>query len=187
MRIGYARVSTEDQSLGAQKERLREAGCEKIFSEKESGTRTDRPKLGEAFAHLRDGDVLVVWRLDRLGRSTKDLIEKTNRLDEIGAELDVLDQEIDTTTAQGRFFFRVMAALAEFEADLASKRTKEGMRRAIEEGQVGRPPALNEQEIKEVQALMRDDSISTAEIARRYDTTTTTIYRYVSPEGQRRK
>jgi len=81
MRIGYARVSTEEQSLDAQKKRLREDGCEKIFSEKESGTRTDRPKLKEAFDHLRDGDVLVVWRLDRLGRSTKDLIQKTERLD----------------------------------------------------------------------------------------------------------
>jgi len=187
MRIGYARVSTEEQSLDAQKKRLREDGCEKIFSEKESGTRTDRPKLKEAFDHLRDGDVLVVWRLDRLGRSTKDLIQKTERLDRIGAELDVIDQEIDTTTAQGRFFFRMMAALAEFEADLTSKRTKEGMRTAVKEGHVGRPPALTEEEIRQVQALMRDDSISTAEIARRYDTTTTTIYRYVSPEGERRK
>lgn len=187
MRIGYARVSTEKQSLQAQKKRLKESGCERIFAEKESGTTTDRAKLREAFDHLRDGDVLVVWRLDRLGRSTKDLIEKTDRLDEIGAELDVLDQEIDTTTAQGRFFFRVMAALAEFEADLASKRTKEGIQRAIRENHIGRPSKFSEPEIRQIQALMRDDSVSTAEIARRYDTTTTTIYRYVSPEGERRR
>jgi len=187
MRIGYARVSTEEQSLDAQRERLEEAGCERIFSEKESGTRSNRPKLEEAFDHLRDGDVLVVWRLDRLGRSTKDLIAKTDRLDEIGAELDVIDQEIDTTTAQGRFFFRVMAALAEFEADLASKRTQEGIRAAKEEGRMGRPSAFTEEEIRQIQVLMRDDSVGTAEIARRFDVSTTTIYRYVSPSGERRK
>lgn len=187
MRIGYARVSTEDQSLDAQKERLEDAECERIFAEKESGTHADREKLNAAFDHLREGDVLVVWRLDRLGRSTKDLIEKTDQLEEIGAELEVIDQDIDTTTAQGRFFFRIMAALAELEADLISKRTREGIRRAKEQGHLGRPSALTEEEIKQVQVLMRDDSISTSEIADRYDTSTTTIYRHVSPEGERRK
>jgi len=187
MKIGYARVSTEDQTLDAQIRRLEEAGCERIFREKESGTKSDRPKLSEALDHLRKGDTLVVWRLDRLARSMSDLLAKVDRVEEEGADFQVLDQNIDTTTPQGRLVFNIMGALAEFEADLASKRTKEGLRSAVEEGRVGRPRTLSEEDIPQVQALMRDPNISTSDICDRFDMSRTTLYDYVGPDGERRR
>ena len=138
MKIGYARVSTGEQSLDAQIDALEEAGCERIYTDKLSGTTADRPGLDDALEHLREGDQLVVWKLDRLGRSLKDLIEKIGDIEEQGAHFESLQENIDTATASGRLIFHIFGALAEFEADITRQRTMAGLRAARARGRTGR-------------------------------------------------
>jgi DNA invertase Pin-like site-specific DNA recombinase len=127
MLIGYARVSTQDQNLELQRKALLDAGCKKIFDDKLSGSRSDRPGLAQALAILRDGDTLVVWKLDRLGRSVKHMVDLVGELREKGIQLRSLTDSINTATPSGRFFFHVMASLAEMERELTVERTKAGL------------------------------------------------------------
>ena len=188
MRIGYARVSTGDQNLDLQVDSLEEADCERIYKEKTSGAAKSRPELERCMVELREGDALVVWRLDRFGRSLKDLLSKMETLEEKSADFVSLTEGIDTTTAQGKLTFHIFGALAEFERELTRERTMAGLKAAREQGRVGgRPPALDEEEIPQVQALMQDEEVSTSDICERYGISRATLYRYVGPDGERRR
>lgn len=137
MLIGYARVSTVDQNLELQRDALRAAGCVRMFEDQLSGTVTQRPGLSEALSHLREGDTLVVWRLDRLGRSLRNLIEVVADLESRKIGLRSLHEAIDTTTSTGRLVFQIFGALAEFERNLISERTRAGLHAARARGRVG--------------------------------------------------
>ena len=188
MRIGYARVSTGEQKMDLQLDALEDDECERIYREKTSGAAKSRPELEKCIDSLRDGDTLVVWRLDRFGRSLKDLVSKMETLEDRGVDFVSLTEGIDTTTAQGKLTFHIFGALAEFERELGRERTMAGLRAARERGRVGgRPRALSEEDIPELQALMKDDSVSTKQICERFDVSKATLYRYVGPNGQRRR
>lgn len=188
MRVGYARVSTGEQKLDLQLDALEEAGCKRIYEEKTSGAAKERPELEKCLDALREGDTLVVWRLDRFGRSLKDLVSKMEKLEERDADFVSLTEGIDTTTAQGRLTFHIFGALAEFERELSRERTMAGLRAARERGRVGgRPSALDEEDIPEVQALMKDPDVSVSQICERFGISSPTLYRYVGPNGKRRK
>jgi DNA invertase Pin-like site-specific DNA recombinase len=137
MLIGYARVSTIDQTLALQQDALAEAGCEKIFTDTASGSLAERPGLAEAVTFARAGDTLVVWRLDRLGRSLRHLIDTVATLDERGIHLHSLQEQLDTSTSGGKLVFHVFGALAEFERDLIRERTQAGLTAARARGRVG--------------------------------------------------
>ena len=137
MRIGYARVSTDDQSLDLQLDALKKAGCKRVFRDKASAAKGDRAGLAGAVSHLRSGDVLVIWKLDRLGRTVKGLVEFVAVLQEQGAQFRSLTDGIDTTTPAGRFFFHVMASLAQMERELLAERTKAGLDAARRRGRIG--------------------------------------------------
>ena len=159
MLIGYARVSTDDQDTRLQIDALKRAGCEKIYEERASGSRTDRPELNKALAHGRKGDMVVVWKLDRLGRSLPHLIDTVHDLEERKVGFRSLTDNIDTTTASGRMFFHMMGALAQFERDLIRERTMAGLKAARERGNVGgRPRKLKDADLKFARSLMRDKS-----------------------------
>ena len=159
MHIGYARVSTDDQDTRLQIDALKRAGCEKIYEERASGSRTDRPELAKALAHGRKGDMVVVWKLDRLGRSLPHLIDTVHDLEERKVGFRSLTDNIDTTTASGRMFFHMMGALAQFERDLIRERTLAGLKAARERGNVGgRPRKLTDADLKLARSLMRDKS-----------------------------
>ena len=135
--VGYARVSTGDQDTALQIDALRKAGCEKLFEDKASGVKTDRPGLAEAIRYARDGDTLTVWKLDRLGRSMKHLIEIITELEARGVGFRSITENIDTTTSGGRLVFHLFGALAQFERDLIRERTRAGLRAAEERGRRG--------------------------------------------------
>ncbi len=137
MLIGYARVSTQEQSLDLQCDALTQAGCERIFSDRASGTKAQRPGLAETLSHLRAGDVLVIWKLDRLGRSVKGLVDLVGDLAGRGVQFKSLTDGIDTTTPAGRFFFHLMASLAQMERELIVERTHAGLAVARQRGRVG--------------------------------------------------
>nr|WP_206673323.1 recombinase family protein [Tepidiphilus baoligensis] len=143
--IGYARVSTQDQNLELQREALTKAGCERIFEDRASGSRTDREGLARAIDMLRSGDTLVVWKLDRLGRSVKQLLDLVGELQQRGVQFKSLTDAIDTSTPSGRFFFHVMASLAEMERELIVERTRAGLEAARRLGRKGerRPKNLD--------------------------------------------
>ena len=144
MLIGYARVSTIEQTVDPQIDALRNAGCKEIFTDKASGSKAERPGLQKALTFLRQGDTLVVWRLDRLGRSLKHLIESVGGLEERGIGFRSLQESIDTTTSGGRLIFHIFGALAEFERNLIRERTMAGLEAARARGRVGgRPRALD--------------------------------------------
>src|SRR5690242_5876198 len=145
MQIGYARVSTGEQTLDLQLDALKRAGCERVYRDVASGAKTDRRGLTDALDHLRDGDTLVVWRLDRLGRSLRHLIETNTDLDKRGISFKSLTEQIDTTTSGGKLVFHIFGALAEFERDLIKERTTAGLAAARARGRVGgRPKKLAE-------------------------------------------
>ncbi|WP_439555571.1 recombinase family protein [Dyadobacter sp.] len=137
MKIGYARVSTQDQNLEMQLDALQKAGCEKVFQEKASGIKSDRPQLAAMHQILREGDVIYIYKLDRLGRSLKHLLEMTSDLEKRGIGLVSINDHIDTTTAQGRLIFNIFASLAEFERDLIRERTQSGLEAARARGRKG--------------------------------------------------
>ena len=182
MKIGYARVSTEEQNLDLQRQGLREAGCERLYEDKGiSGATIDRPALRRALKSAKPGDVLVVWKLDRLGRDLRDLVNLAHQLTIKGIGFKVLEgqgAEIDTTTANGRLIFGIFAALAEFERELISERTKAGMAAAKRAGKhVGRPRKLTAAQVEEARVLIESGEESPAAIAARHGINVATLRR----------
>ena len=184
MLIGYARVSTRDQNPALQHEALQQAGCEKIYEDQASGARADRPGLAQTLDVLREDDTLVVWKLDRLGRSLKDLVAIINDLAEHGVHFRCLTDNIDTSTPSGRFFFHVMASLAEMERELTRERTLAGLDAARRQGNVGgRPRVMNESKITAAKRLVQD-GMSHKEVAKHLGVTLPTLYRWVPATTQ---
>lgn len=178
-RIGYARVSTDDRHLGLQRDALSLAGCSVIYEEAVSGRSAVRPELEQCRKVLRAGDTLVVWRLDRLGRSFSDLVQIVVDLERRGIEFESLTEKIETRSTTGKVVFHVFAALAEFERGVIRERTHVGLNAARARGRSGgRKPKLDEQQIREIKALLRDPDIQVAEVARRYGVSRTTIYKH---------
>lgn len=177
MKIGYARVSTIDQNPQSQADALKAAGCDKIITEKVSGAASTRPQLDKLMTRLTAGDVLVVVRLDRLGRSLPHLIEVVRTLEGQGAGLLSLSEAIDTTTAGGRLIFHLMGALAEFERALIIERTQAGLQAARKRGaRVGRPPALTGAQVKHAKTLIEGGETPSA-VARSLGVNRATLYR----------
>lgn len=178
IRIGYARVSTDDQMLSMQLDALRTAGCVTTYQEHASSKQADRPELAHAIKALRKGDTLVVWRLDRLGRSLPHLVSMVTDIEALGASFESVTERIETRSATGRLTFHLFAALAEFERNLISERTIEGLKAARRRGnRGGRKPALDAKAVAQVRALMSDHSIKPSDIARRFGVSRTTIYK----------
>jgi DNA invertase Pin-like site-specific DNA recombinase len=183
-KVGYARVSTADQSLDAQLDALTGAGCDKIFTEHASGTLAKRPQLDAALDYLREGDVLVVTKLDRLGRSVKNLGDLATWLQENGIGLRAITQDIDTTTVGGRLFFHILAAIAEFEHDLIVERTREGLAAARARGRKGGPPRkMTLTKIEQARRMYDGQELTVAEIAETLGVSRPTIYRYLEPSA----
>src|SRR3954454_5597201 len=180
MLIGYARVSTLDQTLGLQQDALTAGGCEQLYTDTTSGSVTDRPGLAQALSHLRTGDTLVVWRLDRLGRSLAHLIETVRQLQQRGVGFRSLQEQIDTTTSGGKLVFHVFGALAEFERDLIRERTHAGLQAARARGRLfGRPKVLSSQQVKQLQSLAKDQCTTVREICQTLRISRATFYRYL--------
>lgn len=176
--IGYARVSTDDQNLDLQRDALAHAGCSMIYEETASGKSAGRPELEQCRKALRPGDTLVVWRLDRLGRSLPDLVQIVAELERRGIGFKSLGEKIETDSAAGKLVFHVFAALAEFERNLIRERTHAGLAAARARGRSGgRKPKLDAQQIREIKRLMTDPKISVSQIAERYKVSRTTIYK----------
>lgn len=180
MLIGYARVSTADQTLNLQLDALKAAGCEQIFTDQISGTKAERVGLTDAMSHLRTGDTLVVWRLDRLGRSLRHLIESITALQEQGIGFKSLQEQIDTTTSGGKLIFHIFGSLAEFERDLIRERTQAGLEAARSRGRVGgRPKALSKSKAEMAQRMYQDRNNSVNEICKTLGISRMTLWRYV--------
>jgi DNA invertase Pin-like site-specific DNA recombinase len=179
-RIGYARVSTEDQNLDLQRDALTRSGCLTIYEETASSKSAKRIELDDCRKSLRTGDTLVVWRLDRLGRSLSDLVKIIGDLEREGITFESLSEKIDTGSASGKLQFHVFAALAEFERNLIRERTLAGLSAARARGRVvGRKPKLNGKQIREIKTLLTDPAARVTDIAERYGVSRTTLYKRV--------
>jgi DNA invertase Pin-like site-specific DNA recombinase len=179
MRIGYAGVSTDVQSLDPQLDALKKAGCKRVFTDKVSAARGDRPGLTDAVSHLRSGDVLVVWKLDRLGRTVKGLVEFVSELQGQGAQFRSLTDGIDTTTPAGRFFFHVMASLAQMERELLAERTKAGLDAARRRGRVGgRRRQMTPGKVESARRLLKG-GMAPRDVAQNLGVSIPTLYRWV--------
>jgi DNA invertase Pin-like site-specific DNA recombinase len=184
MLVGYARVSTQEQDLSLQLDALQAAGCDKVFTEKASGAQRDRPQLQAALDYMRGKDTLVVWKLDRLARSLKQLIDTVEELGERGIGLRSLTESLDTTTSGGTLVFHLFAALAEFERSIIRERTRSGLQAARRRGRLGgRPPALKSQDLAAARALLRDPDITVEQVAKRLGVAPSTLYRHL-PGGR---
>lgn len=179
MLVGYARVSTQDQKPALQLDALKVAGCEKVFKEKASGAQRDRPQLIAAIDYMRKGDTLVVWKLDRLARSMKQLIETVEGLEAEGIGFRSVTEAIDTTTSGGKLVFHIFGALAEFERSIIRERTRAGLDAAKARGRKGgRPRAMSDDDLKMARALLADDTITVDDVAKRMGVSQATFYRY---------
>jgi len=184
MLVGYARVSTLDQKPGLQIDALKAAGCARIFTEKASGAQRERPELKAALGYIRAGDTLVVWKLDRLARSMRQLIETVEDLQSRGIELRSLTESIDTATPGGRLVFHIFGALAEFERAVIRERTSAGLQAARERGKKGgRPRTLDPKDLAAAKALLADPAIRVEDVAARLKVSPATLYRYL-PGGR---
>jgi len=178
MIIGYARVSTDDQNLDAQRDALNAVGAERVFADKITGTARSRPQLDDMIDHLRDGDVVVVTKYDRLARSLRDLLDIVEAIRARGAGFRSLAEDIDTTTPAGRLVFHVFASIAQFERERISERTREGLAAARKRGRVGgRPRALSPAQCEEVRKMRDEQQRPLVEIARLFKVSTKTIRR----------
>ena len=188
MKIGYARVSTVEQNLDLQRDALARAGCEKIYVDETSGTVAKREGLEKAKDVLREGDVLVVWRLDRLGRSIRDLINWVEYLEDEKIGLQSLQESIDTTTSSGKLVFHLFAALAEFERNLIRERTNAGLAAARARGRLGgRKKSLNKKERKKVVEMYDRRNHTVQEICKMRGITKPTLYAYIREERAMQK
>lgn len=180
LRFGYSRVSTDDQTTALQDDALKQAGCSRVYEDKASGKASvARPQLEECLADLREGDTLVVWRLDRLGRSLPDLVRVVTELEQKGVAFESLTERIETSSASGKLIFHVFAALAEFERNLIRERTKAGLAAARVRGRVGgRKPKLDAKQIRQIKTLLQDRNTSVTELAKDYGVSRTTIYKH---------
>jgi len=180
MRIGYARVSTEDQTLDLQRDALKRAKCRQVYEDEASGKNTARPQLEACLKGLREGDTLVVWRLDRLGRNLADLVGLVSQFEQRKVNFESLTERIETGSPAGRLVFHVFAALAEFERNLIRERTMAGLKAARARGRKGgRPAKLTPKEVKTIRALLRSQEISVTEIAARFSVARSTLYRAI--------
>jgi len=187
MKIGYARVSTKDQTVALQVDALKKAGCSKVYTEVMSGARSDRPILAKLLEHLRPGDILVIWKLDRLGRSLQHLVDLVNDLMARKVGLKSLNDPIDTTTSHGRLTFNLFASLAEFERDVIRERTQAGLSAARARGrQGGRPRGITaqaESTAYAAEALYREGKLSAHDIAEKLRIAKSTLYAYLRHRG----
>ncbi len=180
MRIGYARVSTDDQTLDLQRDALKRAKCREAYEDQATGKNTARPQLEGCLKSLREGDTLVVWRLDRLGRNLADLVRLIGELEQRKVNFESLTEKIETNSPAGRLVFHVFAALAEFERNLIRERTVAGLKAARARGRKGgRPPKLSAKEIKTIRALLKTADIPVSEIAARFSIARSTLYRAI--------
>lgn len=179
MLVGYARVSTQEQDATLQRVALQEAGCEQVFEETASGGQRDRPELFAALTYMREGDTLVVWKLDRLARSVRQLIETVEGLEARGIGFRSVTEHIDTTSPGGKLVFHLFAALAEFERGLIRERTVAALASARARGRTGgRPRSMGERDLMAAKALLADDQFTVAEVAKRVGISPATLYRY---------
>ncbi len=183
MLVGYARVSTSGQKTDPQLQALKKAGCEKLFQETASGAQRDRPELKKAIEFVRDGDVLITWKLDRLARSLKQLIETVELLETKNVGFRSLTESIDTTSASGKLTFHIFSALAEFERAMIRERTMLGLENANRLGRRGGRPRMSEDALSEAKALLLSPDLTFAEVARRVKVSPATLYRYL-PGGR---
>ncbi len=180
MLIGYGRVSTADQYLRMQEDALKNSGCEEIYTDIASGAKTARPGLHDALSHLRKGDILVVWKLDRLGRSLAHLIQTIKELNEKEIGFKSLQENIDSTTSGGQLIFHIFGALAEFERELIRERTQAGLKAARIRGRLGgRPPLLSKRQINKLKKHYEKGDLSVKEICKLFNITKPTLYRYL--------
>lgn len=179
MHIGYARVSTHDQNLAMQIEALKSIGCERIYEDQVSGLRVERPGLNKAMEQLREGDTFVIWKLDRLGRSVKDLIEFVASIEEKKIHFKSITDQIDTSTSMGRFFFHVMAGLAQMERELIVERTRAGLESARQRGRIGgRKRRMTDSKIESAKQLL-SKGIPPKDVANDLGVSIPTLYRWV--------
>ena len=183
MKIGYARVSTQEQDNSAQINALQIAGCERVFKEQASGARWDRPELSRLIEQLRAGDVLVVWKLDRLSRSLKDLMFLLEKIEAAGAGFQSLTESIDTTTPSGRMMMQIIGSFAEFERAMLRERTKSGLNSARSQGRIGgRRSKLTSQQKAEIVSMVSSGQKTAADAARLFGTHPSTIGRLLSKQ-----
>lgn len=178
MIFGYARVSTIDQNLEMQLDALKQYGCERIYQEKMTGTKKERPQLEEMLKQLRPGDKVVIYKLDRISRSTKHLIELSEHFESAGVQFVSLQDSIDTSTPMGRFFFRVMASIAELERDIISERTKAGLKSARARGRNGGRPPVQSKNMELALKMYNSKAYSISEIVKATGISQATLYRY---------
>ena len=180
MRVGYARVSTDDQNLNLQRDALNQAGCEQLFEDQFSGAKAERPGLQQALQYARAGDTLVVWRLDRLSRSLKDLIEMVTLLESKNIGLKSLQEAIDTSSSSGKLIFHIFGALAEFERNLIRERTQAGLQAARARGRKGgRPKALNKDKQALAVKLYDEKKHTVDQICEMMGVSKPTLYKYI--------
>ena len=188
MRVGYMRVSRRDQNSDLQRRALEAAGCERIFGEKASGAKAERGELLAALEYVREGDVLVVWKLDRLGRSLKDLIARMEDLEARGIGFASVTEGLDTTTPGGRLVYHVFGALAEWEREVIRERTFAGLEAARARGRNGgRPAKMNEKQIARARAMLKDRDIPLSEVCETFGVSKTTLYRHLKGDGEKKQ
>lgn len=180
MKVGYARISTKDQNFHLQEDALKSAGCEEIYTDIASGSKSQRPGLDNALAYLREGDTLVVWKLDRLGRSMQHLIQAVATLNERKIAFKSLQENIDTSSSGGKLVFHMFSALAEFERDLIRERTDAGLKAARARGRLGgRPSLLDNRQIKRMIAMYNEKKNTVGEICKIYEISRPSFYNYL--------
>ncbi|HDR7502779.1 TPA: recombinase family protein [Bacillus toyonensis] len=184
MKLAYARVSTQDQNLELQMDALKKFGYDEIYTEKVSGMKTERPELDKLFNKLRKGDTVIVWKLDRLGRSTKHVLEIAEQLEELGVELVSIQDKIDTTTATGKAMFRMLVVLNEMERDIISERTKAGLESARARGRVGGRPKKPNSNIEKALKLYDSNDYTIAEITEMSGVSKATLFRRIKERSQ---
>ena len=183
MKIGYARVSTQDQNLDRQLDNLKSAGCERIFNEKMTGTKSDRPELKAMLLTLREGDILVIDSFSRLSRSTKDLLALVDQLTGMGVHLVSLKENLDTTTATGKLMLTMLSALSQFERDLIAERTIDGLKAARARGRCGgRPKVGTDRDRQQALAMYRANVMSCSDIAKRFGVSLSTLNRWIKAD-----